>query len=358
MRRHDRYLVKGAVIAAGATMLADILIQCLEQTEQGKRLALQNIDGLRIMRSGLYGGVCGAGIGQLLYEMELEAEALLPFNSDEYLTRLLTEESLRADNALLTCVLNYRKELISWLQRRFQNKLISQPENTGSFFKRTAIQSKYDIDILLPFARNSFPTLKDMYYEVYEILERSFGEKAIVRKQTKAIALAVNVGNQEVNFDIVPGREINDYRLDRDLNLYVRPDWVWQRGSSFKTNVDLQKSITVNNPAARRIIKLIKIYSYRNNLRLPTIIIEHCVVRGLSPYNHGVHYSVTENLLNCMDYTANKLVQKTIIDDANSNNNLGNKISNYRKSFIADHLLNDIKRIENNPRFIKEIFDC
>ena len=116
--------------------------------------------------------------------------------------------------------------------------------------------------------------------------------------------------------------------------------------------------MTVNKPEARTVIKLLKKYRDRNNLPLPTVMIEQCVVGALSNNNFGVYASPTENLLNSMDYMSRKMEHKNLIDVANSNNNLHDKVDNVQRSFISTQLQRDIKRIEENPRYIKDIFEC
>ena len=59
-----------------------------------------------------------------------------------------------------------------------------------------------------------------------------------------------------------------------------------------------------------------------------------------------------------MDYMSRKMEQKNLIDIANSNNNLHDKVDNAQRSFISTQLRRDIKRIEENPRYIKDIFEC
>jgi hypothetical protein len=81
------------------------------------------------------------------------------------------------------------------------------------------------------------------------------------------------------------------------------------------------------------------------------------VSEALSENNYGLHVSDTENLLNCMNYIAEKLKQKSIIDYANSNNNLNNKITSSQRNYVSSQLLSDVMKIEENPRYIKEIFE-
>jgi hypothetical protein len=113
-----------------------------------------------------------------------------------------------------------------------------------------------------------------------------------------------------IHFDIVPGSKINNYAVEKDLNLFVKPDWIWQMGSSFKTNIGIQKNMTKNKPEARTVIKLLKAYRDRNSLQLPTLMVEQCVVDALSENNFANYDSPTENHLNCMDFISKKWNKK------------------------------------------------
>lgn len=358
MRRQDRHIVNGALIVGSATALIDILLQWMEHKDKGIDFTWNSYNGMRTLKRSLVGAAVGGGLGYAYYRYQISQEAKLPFNSDDYVKKILTEEHLKANPVTFKSVVAYREKLKQWMVDKFGNKLVALPEDTGSFYKRTAINSNYDLDIVLPYRKNSYASLEKMYYDVYEKVGKTFGEKATVTKQTKAIGITFENNGNPIHFDVVPGREINNYAVEKDLNLYVKPDWIWQRGSSFKTNVGVQKSMTVNKPEARTVIKLLKAYRDRNSLPLPTLIVEQYVVDALSENNFGVYTSPTENLLNCMDFISKKMEQKSLIDNANSNNNLHDKVTDLQKSYIANQLRKDIKRIEANPRYIKEIFEC
>ena len=358
MRRQDRYIVNGILWGAGLTALGDILIQWIEHRNRGEDFTWDNYNGLRTLRNAAIGGAFGGGIGYAIYCFKISEESNTPFNSDEYVRRILSEEHLKANHVSFKNAVAYREKIKQWMMDKFGNNLVTFPVDTGSFIKRTAISSNFDLDIVLPFKRNSYDTLEEMYYDVYEILGKEFTSKATVSKQTKAIGITFENNDNQIHFDVVPGREINDYATEKDLNLYVRPDWVWQRGRSFKTNVDMQKAITVNKPEARTVIKLLKVYRDRNNLALPTLLIEQCVVAALTENNFGLYTSPTENLLNSMTYISEKLEQNSLIDIANSNNNLHDKVSELQRVYISNQLKRDVRRIEENSRYIKEIFDC
>lgn len=357
MRREERFIANGALIVGGITAVTDILNQWKECKDKGEEFTWEKYNGIRTIGNSFVGAAIGAGIGYAYYCYKISDEEGEPFNSDSYLKNILTQEHLKSDPHLLNLALIKRAELKQWLVNKFGNNLVAPPEDTGSFKKRTAIASNYDLDLVLPFRKDSYDTLENMYHDVHAEISNTFSVNAMVTKQSKAIGLTFNIENKEIHFDIVPGREIYNYHIEKDLNLYINPSWIWQRGSSFKTNISIQQSITVNKPQARQIIKLLKAYKDRNGFSLPTLLIEQCVVQALSPKNYGIHTSITENLLNSMDFISQKLNNKTLIDHANSNNNIHRKNTEMQREYIQSQLLNDIKRVEDNPRYIKEIFE-
>lgn len=356
MRRKTRYVLTGAAITGGLALTGEIIRQWFAKNETGDKLTLQNFDGKRALKTTLlWAGIGGLG-GNLFYEYEIYQERKEVFNPDVFLQQILTDEYLKNDPKLLEKTLRYRRQIKEWMVQEFSNLLAANPQDAGSFVKRTAIYSNYDLDIILPFRRSSFISLKDMFYCVYDAAYKKFSRKAKVVKQRKTIGLIFQFEDTEIYFDIIPGREIESYQEDKKLNLYVRPDWIWQTGTSFKANIGIQRKITVNQPEARRVIKLLKCYRDRNNLYLPTTIVEQSVIAALSKQNFGVAYSVAEDLLNSMYFLAKVLKRDSLPDISNSNNNLYNKMNGWERSLVSWQLLNDLERIEDNPRYIREIF--
>lgn len=357
MRRQQRYITYGAVGIAIFAILFDILRQWLERKENGEKLSWDNYNGKQTIESAVIGGISGAALGHAYYRYKVYNEEQLPFDPDEYLLKLQAIENINSHPEVYDKVIACRNNVKKVLWDLFKDKMVCRPVDTGSFKKRTANISNYDLDIILPMRRNGFSSLREMYEYVFDALGRTFGNDVIIRKQTKAIALIFSVDGYDIYFDVVPGREIGNYLDGHELNLYIRPDWIWERGSSFKVNIHSQRSITVNQPEARKAVRLLKLYRDRNQLNLPTIIIEQCVAKAMSEEVFGVYRSLTENFVNCMDYIATKLNHVAIVDLANTNNNLNNKISDFDRRSISDRLFRDIASIEANPRFLKEIFE-
>ncbi|WP_339885612.1 hypothetical protein [Polaribacter vadi] len=358
MRSKGKYIIKGALLGSGIIAISDILLQWFDYNKRGDEFTWENYDGKRTLKNSLIGASLGGGIGYLTDELKRNKENKNPFHSSEYLKGILKDEHLKADSKFYNNVLKYRKKVKEKLSNKFNAGLVNSPEDAGSFHKRTAIGSNYDLDIILPFHKNYYPTLENMYNDVFETIEESFSSNAKITKQKKSIGITFYSQDEEdIHFDIVPGREINNYDLEKKLNLYINPNWAWQKGSSAKSKVGIDKDLMVNKPKARRIVKLLKIYRDRNQLELPTTIIDQCVVAALSDENYGINKSDKNNLMNSMLFIAKNIKNEKIIDLSNSNNNLSSKLTDTQKFDIASFLIKDVNRIKQEPNYLKVIFE-
>lgn len=356
MRRKNRYIVNGATIGFAITSIADVLIQWNEHRISNLAFTWESYNGARTIKSAFWGGVVGGGIGYASYLNKIREESKLPFNQDTYLKNILTKENLNSDPDRLAKIISAKNRIKSWLGKVFKSKLVHFPEDGGSFFKGTALASDFDLDVILPFKKRSFETLEKMYYTVYKLINDEFGEHGIVCKQSKSIGLSIVLKGESIHFDIVPGREVNDYKIDRDLNLYIRPERFWQKGSQFKTNSRLQKKIAVNNPKARAVIKLLKKYARLNSWKVPAIIIEQFTIEALSENKYGIQYSTAKNFLSALIYISSNIIKNTLIDSANSNNNLLDKLTVFEQHTISRQIRKDLIRIREDPRNLKLIF--
>ena len=345
------------MIGFAATSVADVVFQWIACRRLGQPLTWEKYDGLRTFRNGAIGGLFGAGIAYGAYQDILLLEEQQCFCSDRYLKQVLNRENLRENPELYQFMVGLRSEIKQWLWCVFQDELVVHPEDTSSLKKRTAISSTADLDITLAFRRNCSKTLEEIYSEVYQRVGERFRGIATVTRQRRTVGIDINHRELQVHLDIVPGREINDYKKDRELKLFVRPNWILGNSTHTKTNTRTQRNSAVNNQLARSIIKLLKKYSYMNDLGIPSIIIEEYTVAAFTYKSLSASRPLTENLLNVMHYMSRKITQNTLIDSANSSNNLHSKLGYRQRQRIATLLATDIDQIESNHRYIKELFE-
>ena len=194
-----------------------------------------------------------------------------------------------------------------------------------------------------------------MYESVYEALNNHFSNYKIeVRKQNRSIGITFYENEFEVHFDVVPGREINDFKNDKELNLLDNANSFWNGYSRIKTNLDAHKVLTVNKPEERKVIKLIKLYRDRNDLEMPSIVIQSMVSRCFDKKLPSS--SIMDNFTYAMEYMANKLPSSRIVDPANTNNIISDSIDQERIRVFTHLVNNDLYKINEDERYIKEAF--
>jgi len=357
MRRQDKYIIGTATAVLAVAGLIDIWQQYKEQKEKGGKFTWEIFNGRRTLRLAVIGGISGGIIGNELYKARIIKEKRKSFSSDRFIKDILKTENIRSNQIKHNTVKTIKNEVKRTLYKTFADDLVAFPEDIGSQAKRTALDSSYDCDIVLPFKRhNSFYTLPNMSSVSHNTIVSLYDGKAIITKKKKASNILFDRLPVPVSIDVLYGREMGNYLEDKKLNLYVRPNYFWQTGTNFKTDIGIQKGILANKPKAREVVRTLKVYLKKNGLPIENVLIDQLVVEALSQKNYGTHFSVTENLLNSMDYIAQKLNNSSIKDYANSNNNLLQKMSFFSKEAIIDLLNSDLKKIEKNSHYIQEIF--
>ena len=249
------------------------------------------------------------------------------------------------------------KEVKDKLYNEFSDQLVCYPETVGSLSKKIAITNTYDSDIVMPVKKdNHFGNMRNLSNEIHNTIEDLFEDNAEVIKRTRATSLLFQGNEGTHKIDIIYGREIGNYKEDKNLNLYIRRPFFWQKGKTFKTNIDIQKNLLRNKPKIREIIKLLKSYRDKNSLLIENTLLEQLALESLSVNNYGKEFSVTENLLECMDYIVERLSGTRILDYANSNNNLLNRIHLTDRQIAIQQINSDLIKINSNPYYIKEMF--
>ena len=148
-------------------------------------------------------------------------------NKKEYLESVIDSYKMSKEEKLLEKHKTKKEEIKEALEKKYKENIYS-PFNSGSYAKNTAINTKFDFDMVTPFKRNAFGTngtLKQMYNDVYDFLYEKYKDEASIRKQKVSIGLEFNSDKDgdSIKIDVVPGREYNQeqYNDDKNLNLYV-----------------------------------------------------------------------------------------------------------------------------------------
>ena len=188
-------------------------------------------------------------------------------DKSEHLQSVLDTHKMAHIDELVTKHKNKRDEIKEALEEKYSENIYS-PLNSGSFGKHTAINIKFDLDIIVPFKKNSFSTLQEMFDDVFDFLEEKYKDIATIRKQKVSIGVIFDEDSEgdSVNIDVVPGRELSqdDYKESKDLNLYFNEDhWGFTKGTYTKTNIQAQIDHIKSKENERKIIRLFKVWKHR-----------------------------------------------------------------------------------------------
>lgn len=357
MRRQDKYIFIGVAVAAGIVGLIDYFQQKEKLKRIGQKMTWENFNGLQTLKKITISGIVGGIAGNEVYKWEFGEESKKKFSSDNFLKNLVREENPNLNPMKLQELKSITKGVKDKLYNEFSDQLVCYPETVGSLSKKIAITNTYDSDIVMPVKKdNHFGNMRNLSNEIHNTIEDLFEDKAEVIKRTRATSLLFQGNEGSHKIDIVYGREIGNYKDDKNLNLYMRRPFFWQKGKTFKTNIDIQKNLLRNKPKIREIIKLLKSYRDRNSLLIENTLLEQLTLESLSDNNYDKEFSVTENFVECMEYIVKRLSGTRILDYANSNNNLLSRIHITDRQIAIQQINSDLTKIKSNPYYIKEIF--
>ncbi len=226
--------------------------------------------------------------------------------------------------------------------------------HSGSYKKNTAVNIKFDMDLVIPFKKADADSLESIFTELARYFEHDYRKKdqslVQVKKQKVAIGLTFMVDGHMLDLDIVPGREMGDYEKDGDLNLYINDTMgTLQKASHLKTNIQKQIDNIKDNSIARDVVKLLKVWKRRKNGQMKSFVIELITVKAMTGYSG--RNDLWEKLEHTMTYIKDNITTVRLVDPGNSNNVVSDSMTPAEKSSLADTftwILKDIAQSETN----------
>ena len=278
----------------------------------------------------------------------------------DYLQEVLETHRMSHIDTLTDKYKTKRKEVKEKLENNYASKVYS-PMSSGSFAKHTAINIKFDLDTIVPFKKNSFDTLEKMFDDVFEFLSKEYDDVATVRKQTVSIGIIFyqDSDGDEINLDIVPGREQNQdkYKDDKNLNLFVNSKYgILDKQTYIKTNIQAQIDHIKAKENERKIIRLLKIWKNSNRENYKSFLLELITIKAF--HKEDISGNLWEKLKAVMTYIKNNVTQEgfTLKDPGNSGNNVIDTLESYERQALSDKMDRIIKNIESNEDNIKMYF--
>jgi hypothetical protein len=283
-------------------------------------------------------------------------------DKNKHLDDVLTSHKISKEEALRDKHIKRRDEVVTDLKSKYGTDLFD-PFNSGSYAKHTAVNKKFDFDLIAPFKRNAFDTLESMYNSVFDFLNEKYKDKARIVKQKVSIGLIFHrdTDGHEVKIDVVPGRELNKntYPDIADLNLYVYEQFGQFAGGSdrIKSNIKLQIANVKQNAdrdSIRQIIRLLKVWKIYNSKTPKSFLIELITIKAFD--KKDVKGDLWEKLKIVMEFIRDNVKTLCLPDPGNASNDVAETLNDSEKAGFSDDMKHMIERIEADSDMIKTYF--
>lgn len=282
-------------------------------------------------------------------------------NKKEHLESVLETHKMSHIESTLDKYKEKRDSIKKALKEKYSDKIYNII-NSGSYAKHTAINIKFDLDIVTPFKNEAFNSLEEMFNDVYEFLYEKYKDEAdIIRKQTVSIGITFNPDEDGdiINLDVVPGRELNknQYLEDKKLNLHVYSKYgTIEEKSYLQTNIQAQIDHIKGKNDERSIIRLLKIWKATNNEPYKSFFLELITIKAFD--KESISGNLWDKLKSVMEYIKDNITNDSfsLKDPGNSNNDVANTLETSEKTNLSDRMSIILDRIENNSENIKTYF--
>lgn len=282
-------------------------------------------------------------------------------NKSKYLQQVLESYRMIHVADLMEKYIKKREIVKDALVEKFKDQIVSKAINSGSYAKHDAINIKFDLDVCQPFKRNSFDTLEEMADAVFDFFNEEFEDDDLVkyktRKQRVSTGITFVIDGNEIQMDIVPGRELNanDYVETNRLNLYVRPKLL-QPASTTQTNIQKHINLVKGKSAERSIIRLLKVWkTNRNNSTVKSFFIELITIKAFEKCSN-IPSGLWEQLEMALEFIRNNVKTIRLEDPANSNNVVSDTMTDMEKENLYWDMKQMLELVASSADNLKSYF--
>ncbi|AEA44969.1 hypothetical protein [Fluviicola taffensis] len=282
-------------------------------------------------------------------------------NKNNYLASALESHRMSHVDDLLAKYIEKREIVKDALQTKFKDQIVTRAINSGSYAKHDAINTKFDLDLCQPFKRNAFTTLEEMADAVYDFLNEEFEDDDLVkyktRKQRVSTGITFVIDGDEIQMDVVPGRELlaDDYAQTNRLNLHVRPKLL-QPASTTQTNIQEHINLVKGKNAERSIVRLLKVWkTNKNQSRVKSFFVELITIRAFENCTE-IPTGLWEQLKMVMEYIRDNVETIRLVDPANSNNVVSSTMTDSEKYNLHLDMKQILEMVELNDENLKIYF--
>ena len=285
----------------------------------------------------------------------------MSFNKSKYLRQVLESYRMSHVSDLMEKYIEKREIVKDALIDKFKDQIATRAINSGSYAKHDAINIKFDLDVCQSFKRNAFDTLEKMADDVYDFFYEEFEDDDFIkyktRKQRVSTGITFVIDGNEIQMDIVPGRELSadDYVETKRLNLYVRPKLL-QPATITQTNIQKHIDLVKGRNAERSIIRLLKVWkTNKNNSRIKSFFCELITIKAFDKCS-DVPSDIWEQLEMVLKFIRDNVKTIRLEDPANSNNVVSEIMTKSEKESLYWEIKQMLELIEYSADNLKSYF--
>lgn len=240
---------------------------------------------------------------------------------EKFLQDLLDSQNLKPEQELTLKA--HKKEVTDYLVTEFQDK---QPtiKYAGSYEKGTMIRDCYDLDIVCYFPNTDTRTLK----EIRDNVSTHLNKKYIMQDKASAeriLSLKGATAPESYHIDVVPGRFISG---SNDVFLHLAEGEKERLQTNLKTHIS-----HIKDSSCVPIIRLVKIWAHRNNVKVKTFVLELFVVEVLS--GSRSKNNLKDSFLKVLEEMKNRFASIELVDPANTGNVVSRLMPTSEKTAVA-----------------------
>lgn len=275
---------------------------------------------------------------------------------NQYLDAVLKTHNIELNEKKIKAYRDERKKVKEMLEGKYNARMYS-PLNSGSYAKHTAINTNFDLDIVIPFKRNEFKTLPEMYDDVHEYLVQLKSDKTTsiekVTPQRRSINLALNVDGELLDMDIVPGRELNQEQYEEDyyLNLYDT-----KAETSTQTNIKTHIELLTGRAVEREVVKLLKSWKTAKGEDMKSFLVELMILKAFDKDSTLADEKLYKRLSGSLEFIVDNITTIKLADPANSNNIVSDTLTNSEKELFKGKLGRMLEDIDKSHDKLTEYF--
>ncbi|MCR8668219.1 hypothetical protein NO995_11030 [Aestuariibaculum sp. M13] len=303
-------------------------------------------------------------------------------NKNEHLQKVLeTHDINKVEN--IDKFIAKKNKVKEALNNKFSSEKASNSIDSGSYAKKTAINTKFDIDCCIPFLKkekeddNGFATLEEMFDSVYKYLRNEYTEedddiiKEDVRKQKVSIGLKFDIDGEDFQMDVVPGRERpknSDYNSNNtDLSLHIHPPNRSKKEEDegkirIKTNIKKHVDLLAGSGRVheRKVAKLLKVWKTerknKNGGKLIKSFMMELYTKEAFDNSDEIPIGLWEKVKMVMNHIIDNITENNLVDPVNSSNIVSDAMSDTAKSDTKRDMKKTIKEVDEDSDKIKEYF--